>query len=33
MADLKNLSNMEQAIRLEIVNLNQKRNQQEELIQ
>jgi len=33
MSDLKNLSNMEQAIRSEIMGLNQKRAEQEEIIQ
>ena len=33
MADLKNLSSMEQAIRTDMMSMNQKRTQQEELIQ
>ena len=32
-SDLKNLSNMEQSIRIEVINMNKKRSDQEELIQ
>ncbi len=32
-SDLKNLSNMEQSIWIEVINMNKKRSDQEELIQ